>query len=59
MSNKYIGKEVPQTDSWLKVTGTLKYAFDVDFPGTLYAKLVTSKVPHARIKNIDVSEALK
>ncbi|MDG6930184.1 MAG: xanthine dehydrogenase family protein molybdopterin-binding subunit [Nitrososphaerota archaeon] len=59
MSNKFVGKEVPQTDSWLKVTGTLKYAFDINFPGTLYAKLATSKLPHAKIKNIDVSEALK
>jgi carbon-monoxide dehydrogenase large subunit len=59
MSDKYVGKEIPQVDSWLKVTGTLKYAFDIFFPGTLYAKLVTSKFPHAKIKNIDVSEALK
>jgi len=59
MSINYIGRDVPQVDSWLKVTGTLKYAFDMDFPGTLYAKLVTSKVPHARIKSVDVSQAMK
>ncbi|MDG6928159.1 MAG: xanthine dehydrogenase family protein molybdopterin-binding subunit [Nitrososphaerota archaeon] len=59
MSDKYIGNDVPQADSWLKVTGTLKYAFDVSFPGMLYAKLVTSKMPHAKIKGIDITEAMK
>ncbi|MEM4109675.1 MAG: hypothetical protein QXQ65_06745, partial [Conexivisphaerales archaeon] len=59
MSDKYTGKEVPQVDSWLKVTGTLKYTFDISLPGMLYAKLVTSKMPHAKIKGIDVSEAMK
>ncbi|MGC8558124.1 MAG: xanthine dehydrogenase family protein molybdopterin-binding subunit, partial [Nitrososphaeria archaeon] len=59
MTEQYVGQRVPQLDSWRKVTGTLAYASDISLPGMLYAKLVTSKVPHARIKNIDVSEALK
>ena len=59
MAESYVGKKVPQLDSWRKVTGTLPYAFDISLPGMLYAKLVTSRMPHARIKSIDVSEAQK
>ncbi len=59
MKEKIVGQKVPQLDSWLKVTGTLRYSFDISLPGMLYAKLVTSKYPHARIKSIDYSDALK
>ncbi|MGC9208960.1 MAG: xanthine dehydrogenase family protein molybdopterin-binding subunit [Nitrososphaeria archaeon] len=59
MSNRIIGENVPQLDSLLKVTGTLRYAFDITLPGMLYAKLVTSKYAHARIKSVDVSDALR
>jgi len=59
MTEQYVGQRVPQLDSWRKVTGTLAYASDISMPGMLYAKLVTSKMPHAKIKSIDVSEALK
>lgn len=53
----YIGKPIPQFDSFLKVTGTATYAFDVELPGMLYAKLVTSPQAHARIVKIDTSKA--
>jgi CO/xanthine dehydrogenase Mo-binding subunit len=46
-------------DSHLKVTGTAVYTFDMEFPGMLYAKLVVSNVPHAKILKIDTSEASK
>jgi CO/xanthine dehydrogenase Mo-binding subunit len=59
MTEQYVGQRVPQLDSWRKVTGTLAYASDISMPGMFYAKLVTSKMPHAKIKSIDVSEALK
>jgi carbon-monoxide dehydrogenase large subunit len=57
--SRYIGKAVPQIDSELKVTGTASYAFDIELPGMLFAKLVTSDRPHARILSIDTSEAEK
>jgi len=53
----YIGKPIPQFDSYLKVTGAATYAFDVQLPGMLYAKLVTSPHAHARIVKIDTSRA--
>ncbi len=53
----YIGKSIPQFDSYLKVTGTATYAFDIELPGMLYAKLVTSPHAHARIIKIDTSRA--
>ncbi|MDG6931087.1 MAG: xanthine dehydrogenase family protein molybdopterin-binding subunit, partial [Nitrososphaerota archaeon] len=59
LAEQHIGKKVPQLDSWRKVTGTLTYASDISVPGMLYAKLVTSKMPHAKIKGIDVTEAMK
>ncbi|MEM0287598.1 MAG: xanthine dehydrogenase family protein molybdopterin-binding subunit [Nitrososphaerota archaeon] len=56
-SPKYIGRYVPQQDSTLKVTGTATYTFDVELPGMLYAKLVTSDRPHAKIVSIDTKES--
>jgi CRISPR/Cas system-associated exonuclease Cas4 (RecB family) len=53
----YIGKSIPQLDSFLKVNGTATYAFDIELPGMLYAKLVTSPHAHARIMKIDTSQA--
>ena len=56
---KVLGKPVPPPDSYEKVTGTAPYTFDMELPGMLYAKLVTSTEPHARIKSIDYSKALQ
>lgn len=54
-----MGKAVPQIDSELKVTGTATYCFDIELPGMLYAKLVTSDRPHAKVVKVDTSEAEK
>lgn len=56
---RYIGREIPQIDSELKVTGTANYCFDIELPGMYYAKLVTSDRPHAKIIKIDATEAEK
>jgi len=58
-SNSILGEKIPQVDSWLKVTGTLRYNFDISLPDMLFAKLVTSKYAHAKIKSIDFEDALK
>ena len=55
----YIGKSMPQYDSFLKVTGTATYAFDVELPGMLHAKLVTSPHAHAKVVKVDTSKAEK
>ncbi|MGW4121315.1 molybdopterin-dependent oxidoreductase [Nocardia sp. NPDC004711] len=40
------------------VTGTARYTFDIEVPGLLHMKLLRSPHAHARIMDIDVSEAL-
>ncbi|MCA1593906.1 MAG: xanthine dehydrogenase family protein molybdopterin-binding subunit [Acidobacteria bacterium] len=54
---KVIGKRVPRVDGRLKVTGAAKYTADVRLPGMLFARMVTSPHPHARIRSIDTSAA--
>ena len=55
----YIGKDVPRLDAFEKVTGTALYTGDLRFPGMLHTKLLKSSLGHARIVNIDTSEAEK
>ncbi len=38
-----------------RVTGAVRYAEEVDLPGQLYARVVRSPRPHARILGVDVS----
>ena len=41
------------------IQGKGNYVDDLSFPGMLYLSLVRSPYPHAEIKNIDISEAMK
>ncbi|MFL6286482.1 MAG: xanthine dehydrogenase family protein molybdopterin-binding subunit, partial [Pyrinomonadaceae bacterium] len=52
-----VGKRTPRVDGRLKVTGAAKYTADVHLPGMLFARMVTSPHPHARILSIDTSAA--
>lgn len=52
-----VGKRTPRLDGRLKVTGAAKYTADVRLPGMLFARMVTSPHPHARILSIDTSAA--
>jgi xanthine dehydrogenase YagR molybdenum-binding subunit len=52
-----VGKPVPRLDAQRKVTGEARYTFDVQLPGMLHARIVSSTVPHARIRSIDTSAA--
>lgn len=54
---KVVGKRVKRIDARAKVTGEAKYTSDIKLPGMLYAKMLRSNVPHAKIKSIDVSKA--
>lgn len=54
-----IGKSVPRADGFSKVTGSAKYVGDMYLPNMLYGSVLRSVAPHARIKKIDVSAALK
>ena len=51
-----IGKAMPSKEPW-KVKGTAIYTRDVELPGMLYAKWLTSPYAHARAKRIDVEGA--
>lgn len=52
-----VGKPTPRLDGKLKVTGAARYTADVKLPGMLYARMIVSPHPHAKIKSIDTSAA--
>jgi len=54
-----IGKSIIRVDGLSKVTGELKYADDLYFENMLFTKVLRSEYPHAKILDIDISEALK
>ena len=54
---KQVGKRVQRLDAHLKVRGAARYTADMQLPGMLYARLLNSPHPHARIRSIDVSAA--
>ncbi len=53
-----IGRDFTPPDLHAKVTGRAKYAEDIRADGMLFCRLLTSPMPHARVLNIDASEAL-
>src|SRR5689334_1826057 len=55
---KLIGKNYTTPDLIAKVTGKSKYAEDYRAEGMLFAKLLLSPMPHARVRKIDAREAL-
>ncbi len=55
--NSWVGKEVERTDEYEKVTGQATYTQDVELPGMLYTRIAVSEKAHAKILNIDTSEA--
>ena len=59
MAYKFVGKSVPRLEGAEKVSGKTRYAADVDIPDALWAKLLRSPLPHARILNVDTSKAAK
>ncbi len=52
-----VGQSMPQLDTAAKATGAAKFTADLKFPGMLFAKVLRSPLPHARILNIDISKA--
>ena len=52
-----IGHVTPRVDAIARVTGQAKYTNDLKLPGMLYARVLRSPHPHARILRIDTSEA--
>jgi len=55
---RVVGNALRKVDATAKVTGVTKFADDLFLPRMLYAKLLRSPHPHARITAIDTSRAL-
>jgi len=55
---KTVGHSTPRIDGLQRVTGRATYSADVQLPGMLYARVLRSPHPHARILRIDLAKAL-
>ncbi len=55
---KVVGKPFRKVDARAKCTGQTKFADDIVLPRMLYCKILRTHLPHALIKNIDVSKAI-
>lgn len=55
---QYVGKPAEGIDALDKALGRTKYVGDVQLPDMLYASVLRSPVPHARIVHLDVEPAL-
>ncbi len=49
--------DTPRQDAYDKVTGQAVFTRDINLPGMLYAKILTSPYAHARIKSMDTRKA--
>ncbi len=52
-----VGKPLPRVDGLKKLSGQAKFTVDIVLPDMLYAKILRSPHPHARILSIDTSQA--
>ncbi len=57
MTTKFVGQAITRVDARAKVTGEAKYPGDFTMEGMLHAKILFAGRPHARILQIDTSEA--
>ena len=54
----YVGKRVPRRiDGYKKASGRAEYTMDVNLPGMLHLRFLTSPYPHAEIKEMDTGKA--
>lgn len=54
-----VGKRLPNRDAIEKVKGSAIFTSDIKLSGILHGKMLRSPIPHARIRNIDISKASK
>ncbi|MGD9226904.1 MAG: 4-hydroxybenzoyl-CoA reductase, partial [Desulfobacterales bacterium] len=54
-----VGKRIPHRDAVEKVKGSAVFASDIKLSGMLHGKILRSSLPHAKIRNIDISKARK
>jgi len=56
---RYVGQPANNVDGVAKAMGRAKYVGDYQLPGMLYAQVLRSPVPHARLVRLNVAPALK
>lgn len=54
-----IGESVPMLDSLARVTGAVGYMINLRLPNMLFGKIVRSQSPHAKLLNVDVTNAMQ
>ncbi len=54
-----VGKKLPRIDALAKVTGEGRFISDIQLPGMLYGKVLRSPLAHAKILDLDISNAEK
>ena len=52
-----VGQPTPRIDGAARVSGEARYTYDVQLPGMLWARVLRSPHPHARVVRIDTSAA--
>ncbi len=52
-----VGKRHTRVEGADKVTGRARYSYDIRLPGQLYARVLRSPHPHARVLRVDTSKA--
>ena len=55
---EHVGKRIPRRiDGVQKASGSARYTMDIQLPGMLHMRFLTSPFPHAAIKSMDTSKA--
>jgi len=58
MTTKIVGQSLPRVDALGKVTGETPYPGDLSMEGMLHMKILFAGRPHARVKHINLENAL-
>lgn len=54
---RFIGKRHPKIDGSERASGRATYASDIYLPGMLYARILRSPYPHAKVTRLDIEKA--
>ncbi|AWR98011.1 molybdopterin-dependent oxidoreductase [Acidianus sulfidivorans JP7] len=55
----YVGQRIKRKEDLKLITGNGRYVDDINIPGQLYLSILRSRTPHAKLKKVDYSDALK
>jgi len=58
VAKKLVGQNIAPPDLVAKITGRARFAEDFRADGMVFAKLLPSPMPHARVRRVDASRAL-